>query len=121
MRQTDAHRRRREQFMSDVLLLALDDATPRSVTPAGTPHGADLVTAVVDGVEVDGRTVGLAFSLLFADRRENGKETQLERVSTKWRDNMQHARSVNDATLLSGDDARRLLRMGMAQQKEASR
>lgn len=94
MMQTDEHRRRREQFISDVVALALEQGTlALTVTPAAVPHRGDLATALLDTRSVDGRSVGQGFKRLLEDRLANREATELDGLSTEWRDDMVHARS----------------------------
>lgn len=120
--------RRREAFITATLELALDGVTTgygdqddvvvsRKILPAGTPHGADACEAVlVTGGsvwDVDGPLLSDGFAQLWEDRRDNGKATGLEGVSTAWRDRMLQARAVNSTDGITPADAVRILRLAL--------
>jgi len=118
--------------MSDVLSAALEDVQwsnailTRGALEAGSGCVGDDVRAVLrpatageEPRQVDGRVLALGFRRLFNDREAHGRQTQIQGISTAWRDEMLHARTVSSASLLSTADAARILALALNSSSDA--
>ena len=125
MREDRYHRRRREEFLSRLVHRATvaarpwaSEVAPVVTTEESSPFGgpsSEVVLSDLEGREhrVNETVVSAGFRLMLADRQAHYSATAVEALSTRARDRMLAARSVNDAESIQDDDLGRLLQLGL--------